>query len=346
MRGLIDRYMREILQPCLDVPIGGVQDPAARMGFSCADSYRSYLRKYVLPRWGECDVRDFEKPEVQASVESWYRFLLLSANNPRGLAPKSVRKLHATMRQVLKFSVKWGYLKFNPCADNRIELPRGCTKRVKPPTQISPAQFLWLESELQIREKVAVSFAGSLGPRVSETFGLQWQDLDLQLRKVIFKRGFTCGRFSPLKTEASRTDFPIPEETVVLLREWHSLTPYNRPTDWVFASARTKGKRPLLPSAMMKSHIQPVARALGLPHIGWHTFRHSLSAWAKEAGLSPEEIKTLLRHQTLEMGNDYGRIEMHKKREIQNMVMTQIKKQARKQSKPERQSASLLRLII
>jgi integrase len=341
MRGLINRYMKEIMQPCLDVPLGGVLDPNARMGFACADSYRNYLTNYILPRWGDYPVRDFEKPEVQASVESWYRLLQRSAKNPRGLAPLSLRQLHVTMRQVGKFGQKWGHLKFNPMADKRIELPRGSTKRQKPPTQISPEQFLRLMSELYIREKLAVSFSGYLGTRVSETFGLQWQDIDLQSGTVNFKRGFTRTRISPLKTEASRTDFPIPEELVELLREWYSRTPYNRPTDWVFASAHTNGKRPLLPQWMMKSSIQPVARALGLPHIGWHTFRHSLSAWAKEAGLPPEHVKTLLRHQTLKMADVYGRIEVEKKREIQIELITHVKEQARKQSKPERQDASL-----
>jgi len=345
MRGLIYRFIKEILQPCLNIPLGGAQDPAARMGFSAAVGYRHFLRNYVLPKWEEYAVRDFEKPEIQSSVENWYRSLLLSANNPCGLAPKTVRYVHAAMQQVFKFGVKWGYLNFNPSSDKRIELPRGSTKRLKPITQISPAQFLLLTSELPIREKLAVSFAGWLGPRVSETFGLQWHDLDLESGKVSFRRGFTARRISPLKTEASRTDFPIPEELIVLLCEWYSITPYNRPSDWLFASPATKGKRPLAPGAMMTLHIQPVARALGLPHLGWHCFRHSLSSWGKEAGLNPEQNKTLLRHQTLAMASEvYGRLELEAKREIQNKVMAQVKEQAGKLSKPERHDTSLLPL--
>ena len=34
---------------------------------------------------------------------------------------------------------------------------------------------------------------------------------------------------------------PIPDEVVQLLRDWRLSTPYNQPSDWVFASEYTKG---------------------------------------------------------------------------------------------------------
>jgi integrase len=30
---------------------------------------------------------------------------------------------------------------------------------------------------------------------------------------------------------------------------------------------------------MLQDHIAPVAKKLGMPHIGFHTFRHSYRAW-------------------------------------------------------------------
>ena len=51
MCGVIDRYIQEVLKPCLDVPLGGVQEEAVPMSFQTAGSYRSVLNKYVSPRW-------------------------------------------------------------------------------------------------------------------------------------------------------------------------------------------------------------------------------------------------------------------------------------------------------
>jgi integrase len=86
-----------------------------------------------------------------------------------------------------------------------------------------------------------VALVGWLGPRRSEAFGLQWQDLDTKSRVVQFQRGFVQGRITLLKTEASRTDLSLPEDVAVLLDQWRSITPYNEPEDWVFASPFNRG---------------------------------------------------------------------------------------------------------
>jgi integrase len=196
-----------------------------------------------------------------------------------------------------EFAVKWGYLEQNPMAEKRVELPRGSTKRCKRPVQLTAAQFRYLLPRFQTREPVAVALAGWLGPRVSEAFGSQWQDLDTESSVVRFRRGFVQGRITPLKTEASLTDLALPEDVVELLVQWRSITLYNQPPDWVFASPFNKGRRPLWPCQLLKDYVQPVAVKAGLPKIGWHSFRHTVSAWGTEAGFKLEEVKTLLRHE-------------------------------------------------
>jgi integrase len=265
MGGLIDRYIEQILHPCLDVPLGGVQDSAAPMSFQCAKSYQSALNRWVRPHWQDYRLQDFNKPAVRASIEEWLRSLWRSPKNPKGLAPKMVRSIWNVMKLAFKFAVKWGYLNENPMGEKRVELPRGSTKRQKQPVQLTAAGFFLLLSRLGPCEKVAVAFAGWLGPRISEAFGLKWQDLDLVLGVVTFRQGCVQGRITPLKTEASRTNLPVPEEVLELLRLWRSVTLHGALGDWVFASPYTKGKRPFWPAQLMKKHIKPVALELGLP---------------------------------------------------------------------------------
>jgi integrase len=65
-------------------------------------------------------------------------------------------------------------------------------------------------------------------------------------------------------------------------------------------------------------NIQRVARDLGLPHIGWHTFRHSFARWAKDARMTLEDIKTLLRHATTKMPAEiYGGPELASTKSLQ-----------------------------
>jgi integrase len=329
MRGLIERYRSEILRPCL-LPIGGVQSLTARMSHGCVLTYQGYLTKWIQPKWETYEARDFERPEIQAAIESWLASLLKSPSNPRGLAPRTVRGIFNAMRLTFKFGLKWGYLKFNPLSDKRVELPRGSTKREKKAAQLTAAQFFLLLSHLTTLARLAVALLGWLGARVSEVFGLRWQDLDLEQGVVSFRQGWVSGRFTPLKTEASRTSLPIPEDVLKLLLEWRSTTPYDGPEDPVFASEHSGGKRPYWPGAILP-HIQSVARKLGLPKVSWHSFRHSVSAWAKKA-VTLEEAKQLLRHEKLQTTSEiYGGMDMDEKRAIQRQLIGYIKKTAKAQ---------------
>lgn len=344
VRGLIDRYIDQVLRPCLDVPVGGAQDSASAISYQCALAYKVALNKWVRPRWETCRVREFQKPSVRAAVEEWLRSLWRSPKNPNGLAPKTVRSIWNVMKLTFKFGVKWGYLNENPMGEKRVELPRGSTKRIKHSVQLTAAEFFRILGLLERREQLAVAFAGWLGPRVSEIFGLKWQDLDLQNGTVSFHRGFVQGRITPLKTEASRTNLPIPDELMDLLRQWHSISPYNRPDDWIFASPHTKGLRPFWPAQLLKKHIKPVALAAGLPNIGWHSFRHTVSAWGKEAGLKLEDVKTLLRHEDIATtSNVYGDLGMEAKRRIQRRLVAFVNEQAKAAEEASRIEAAWTR---
>jgi hypothetical protein len=174
MRGLIDRYIDQVLRPYPAIPIGGVQDSACPISYHCAMSYKLVLDKWVRPRWETYRVREFEKPAVRAAVEDWLRSLWRSPKNPKGLDPKTVRSIWNVMKLTFKFGVKLGCLNENSTGEKRIELPRGSTKRTTHSVQLTVAQFFCLVGLLDSREKLAVAFAGWLGPRVSEIFGLKW----------------------------------------------------------------------------------------------------------------------------------------------------------------------------
>ncbi len=333
MQALIDLYTERILKKCLDVPIGGTEDPDAKMGYACANNYRWHLRNRIAPHWNKYAVSDFERPEIWSAAEDWLESLKRSANNPKGLAPKSVRLIFAVMGQLMRYAVKWGYLAQNPFAGKagqgrKIDPPRGSTLRLNRAAQLTPGQVFQLLPHLSLVARVAVTLAAWLGPRGSESFGLKWGDLDLNAKVIRFRRGLVLARITKGKTAASRTESPLPDEVVQLLCEWQSVTPYNKPGDWLFASGAQKGKMPLSRYALMREHIQPVALKLGLPHISWYSFRHSLSAWGKEC-LTAEERKAMLRHGSIRSGEDYGEIPLEKKHEIGERLWAYVRLAAR-----------------
>jgi len=265
-------------------------------------------------------VSELAKPQLRSEVEAWLADLIASGK----LAQKTVRGIRSLLRLIFRQAVKWGYLESNPM--DFVDLPQGSTRRQEKPRTHSPAEYLKLLELLKPRERLAVQIAGWLGQRRSEGFGLKWQDIDLMGGVVNFRQGFVSGRISQLKTEASRAELSIPTDVRDSLIGWKESTPYNGPGDWVFASPATNGRRPFWPDSMLTKHIRPIAEAAGFGRIGWHTFRHSLSSWGKEA-LKLEETKELLRHANLQTNSDiYGGLSLNAKRAAQDRLVEFVRR--------------------
>ena len=80
------------------------------------------------------------------------------------------------------------------------------------------------------------------------------------------------------------------------LLRWRRQSVYASDDHYVFASETMKGKQPYWPDNLMKRHIQPVAKAIGIhKKIGWHTFRHSFGTLLKANGEDVKTVQELLR---------------------------------------------------
>jgi integrase len=73
----------------------------------------------------------------------------------------------------------------------------------------------------------------------------------------------------------------------------------------VFASPVNQGRWPYLAQQIMRHHILPVARKLGITkRIGWHTFRHTCSMLLRSTGAELKIMRELLRHSTIRVTLD------------------------------------------
>jgi len=319
---VLDRYEREYISPSANLELGAID--AGRISSLTAKSYRSYIHRWIKPRWGDYLIATFNKPQVRSSLEKWLEDLIESEE----LAPKTVRNIGSLLKLIFTRAERWGYLEESPM--RFVDLPKGSTRRKERPRTLTPSEFLKLLDLFEPRERLAVQIAGWLGTRRSEGFGLKWQDLDLEKGIVTFRQGFVAGRISRLKTEASRTDLGLPEELKLALIEWKAITPYNAPDDWVFASGVTNGARPMWPDSMLTDSIRPVAEKAGIGKIGWHTFRHSFVAWGKEV-LKIDLTKELARQSDIATtSNIYGAVSLEAKRAAQDQIVDFVYQAAKK----------------
>jgi integrase len=102
------------------------------------------------------------------------------------------------------------------------------------------------------------------------------------------------------KTAASRAPVPMCAALAPFLSACRQQTPFNHDKDFIFASLKLGGRRPLSGQTLKADFVKPAAVSLGLvartERFGWHCFRHSLSTWANHAAKDITVSQTLLRH--------------------------------------------------
>jgi integrase len=164
------------------------------------------------------------------------------------------------------------------------------------------------------------------GLRRSELLALKWGDVDFDGLQINVRHSIYQNVVGNCKTEASRKPVPMDPVLASQLRNWKHASRYGRPDDWVFASPRTRGRHPYWPDTILSKVIRPAAaRAEIGKHIGWHTFRHSLSTMLVENGENVKVVQELMRHAncrcTLEI---YSQAQTQAKREAQHRVIKMI----------------------
>jgi integrase len=67
--------------------------------------------------------------------------------------------------------------------------------------------------------------------------------------------------------------------------------------DWVFASRRHRGRKPIWGQAILRRYIRPVAQRAGIQkQLGWHALRHTYSTLLRSVGTELKVMQELLRH--------------------------------------------------
>jgi integrase len=170
------------------------------------------------------------------------------------------------------------------------------------------------------------------GLRRGELAGLQWGDFDFKNLHVNVSRSLVDQHVGPVKTEASRKLMPIDQNVAGDLLAWYDMTRYKSPSDYVWATDASRagaqrGKQPVWLSTVMRDHIQPTARKLGITKkISWHTFRHTFSSVLKANGEDVKVVQELLRHSTARMTLDtYTQALSPHKRAAQSKVVSMIR---------------------
>jgi integrase len=270
-------------QLCAHFELGELAKSNSWRSHATKQCYAVYIRRWLLPQWERFQLQDIKTIQV----ELWLRRL--------ALAKSSCAKIRNLMSVIFNHACRYELFDLNP-----IRLVRQGSKRKTPPSVLTPSEIKLLLDRLAARERILVLLAASTGLRQSELFGLKWCDIDFELKTMNVTRSIVCGVVGPCKTESSQKPVPLHPVVADNLAEWRACRRYRKPDDWVFASARHRGRTPYWGPAILRKYIQPVALEAGIQkRIGWHTFRHTYSTLLRSVGTEFKVMQELLRHASL-----------------------------------------------
>src|SRR6266852_3794290 len=294
-------------------PASGSADEMQK-SYSTQYAYEIYLKLWILPRW-----RSYRLSEVKAvDVEAWLKSLPLA----RG----SKAKIRNLMSALYSHAIRWEWAEKNP-----IKSVRQSAKRMRTPDVLTPEEITALLAKLPEPLRTACELDAFTGLRRGELIGLQWQDVDFENLLLHVRRSVVMRVEGIPKTEASAKDVPLDSALAESLLKLKFKSPYQQPTDWVFASPEMKGKQPFWPDTMWRRYGKPAVTAAKITkRVAFHTFRHTYTTLLTQNNEDVKVVQELLRHANSRITLDlYAQAGMAGQREAQRKVVELVLKKGK-----------------
>lgn len=266
----------------------------AELSSSTRLSYRGMISKYLRPDLGSKCLRDL----TRSTLQQYFSGKGATVSYP------TMSKIRDALSSVLRSAVDVEYLNKNPMEGLR--LPKDRRARRPKPT-ITPEQFANLVQVVSEPYATMIFVAVWTGLRVSELIGLKWHCIHAD--SITIEERFCRGDWATPKTDASAATIGVEPEVIArLLRlptltvevragravRRHKLVKSGGPDDLVFQSVQDGS--PMNDQNILKRHIQPAARKLGLPFVNWRCLRTSHATWLVQAGADPKSVQGQMRH--------------------------------------------------
>jgi integrase len=217
--------------------------------------YREFLTRWIKPHWGSFNIRDVRT----VAVENWLR--QLRRQDGEDLANSTKAKMRSVMSVLFNHAIRYEWLEQGR---NPITFVRQSAQRKNIPAVLESTEIQSLLSNLKQPFRLMVLLDVTTGLRRSELFALKWCDINFWNLVIDVRRSICEGVVGKCKTLASRSPVPLALDVAADLWLSKETTKYAAPDDWVFASARVKGKSSLRPDVVLAKVIQPAALCAGI----------------------------------------------------------------------------------
>jgi integrase len=269
---------------------------------STQNCYRGVIKKYALPQFGTLCLRQI----TRLTLQEYFSGMAGKVSYP------TISKTRDVLSSILRAAVDVEYLSKNPMEGLRLPLDK---RPRQPKPTITPEDFN------KLVELVAEPYSSMLfvavwtGLRVSELIGLKWRCIHSD--SITIEERFCRGDWSVPKTDASAATIGVEPHVIQRILRLKTLTAEVRaglgtreyklvksdePDALVFQSV--KDGRPMNDQNILKRHIQPAARKVGLPFVNWRCLRTSHATWLVQAGADPKSVQGQMRHSRIQTTMD------------------------------------------
>lgn len=224
-----------------------------------------------------------------------------------GMAPRSVRQMHAILHRALEQAVRWDYVRRNVA--DAVDAPAFPRFELTPPTPGEVARLIDAAAEHEDRLRALWCVAALSGCRQGELLGLRWQDVDLEagvlhVRQTLIGLEGTLPRFGEPKTAHSRRTVTLSGEAVAALRDHRqrqlaerlALGPDYAEHDLVFAAPTGA---PLRARSVTRAFNAALRRAGLREQTRFHDLRHAHATIMLQADVRPKSASARLGHSTI-----------------------------------------------
>lgn len=258
----------------------------------------SWVRRRIQPALGAHPVAEL-RPE---HLDDLYTALLTG-----GLAARSVRDIHLTIRAALRYAIELGWRTDNPAG--RAHPPKATKPAIRPPDTATVAALVALVANQTLG--VYVLLAAVTGARRGELVALQWDDW--QGDSILIRRSLaqpSRGRPIPKATKTDRERRVAIEPRVMVALAEHRAriasaaeTVGTPPGPWMF-SEDGLGERPWRPDGASSRFRRLRDKVPGAEDVTLHRLRHFVATDHISSGVDPVTVAAILGHRRPSMTVD------------------------------------------
>lgn len=259
--------------------------------------YRMNIRVHIKPALGNVTLARL----TTARLDRFYAQL-----RTQGLAPATVRRIHAIIRRALTNAQRWGWITANPAAVPGTA-PKVPKHQIRPP-ELDVARRLIAEAD-KGRDRdfgIVILLAATIGARRGELCGLRWSRVDLVDGVIEIVDTIIQTEDREILVKATKTDEPrrvsLDPETLARLRghRQHALeralaAGVKLVPDAYVASHVLDGSEPIRPEAITRRFIRLRDR-IGATGVRLHDLRHFHATLLLDAGIPLATVSERLGH--------------------------------------------------